>query len=79
MLVRVKADESSVDGIADGWTTHPFTQHLARQATEDTRAAIDRLVSGAKTSTDPKVVALVGEYLASRQMAELFAGKWEKG
>ena len=80
--VRVQAgngaDEESGESISEGWVEHPFTEHMARTAQENARKCLERLISGAKGSADPKVVALVCEYQAAKQSWELFSGKWRR-
>lgn len=67
------------DERSEGWLSHPFTQRLASQAKSDMEKALARLISQCADSTDPKVVARVGEYMGSKKFADVLAGRWEKG
>ena len=82
MKIRVpqpqENDGDGDDDVGRGWVEHPFTKRLAATAAQDERAAFDRLVSGAKSSSDPKVVAYAAEYLHCKAVSDLTAGRWEK-
>jgi hypothetical protein len=78
MEVRVPAhDNDEIDGEPRDWLAHPFTKRVAASCEKDLRLAFDRLVSAAKSSTDPRVVAYASEYAHCLAVSNLLNGKWK--
>lgn len=77
MKIRVPvANDAESESAGRDWVASDFTRHLAAIADNDVKASLDRLVSAAKASTDPKIVAYVGEHLHYRAVSDLLAGRW---